>query len=205
MLQMQKQIEDLSFKNVELERNLTNLTKHNRDLLDNNMTALEVKNAAGRDISDIAGEMKFLKDRLATQEDTRVRFFKDITQQVESLNAIVLKSEKDLYIRLREQKKELLEEAFGNKDQWRKLEEMRMEKIMGDNEYMKSLMDSLERRVKNEIGKRLSNDFDTKNWLELQFHNFKDEIVSLFTYCRKAISETCLRIKIIQYEKYRKV
>ena len=42
-----------------------------------------------------------------------------------------------------------------------------MEKIMGDNEYMKSLMDSLERKMKNEMGKRLSSDFDTKNWLEV--------------------------------------
>ena len=178
MIQMQKQIENLSFKNVELERNLTNLTKHNRDLLDNNMTALEVKQSANRDIGDVSSEMRLMKDRLLSQEDAKSRFFKDMQQQVDSLNAIVLKSEKDLYTRLREQKKELLEEAFGSKDQWKKLEEMRMEKIMGDNEYMKSLMDSLERKMKNEMGKRLSSDFDTKNWLEVQFHNFKDEIVS---------------------------
>lgn len=143
------------------------------------MTALEVKQAAGRDVSDLSGDIKLLKDRLSNQEETRVRFFKDVSSQIENLNAVVLKSENDIYTRLREQKKQLLEEAFGSKDQYRKLEEMRMEKIMGDNEYMKSLMDSLERRVKNEVGKRLNGEFDTKNWLELQFHNFKDEIVGL--------------------------
>lgn len=142
------------------------------------MNALEVKNMAGREMSDISGEMKLMKDRLAIQEDQKARFFKEITQQVENMNAIVLKTENDLYTKLRDQKKQLLEETFNNKDQWKKIEEMRMEKILGDNEYLKSLMDSLERKVKSEMQKRLSADFDSKNWLEMQFHTFKDEIVS---------------------------
>ena len=71
----------------------------------------------------------------------------------------------------------ILEEAIGGKSQWKKLEEMRMEKMLGDNEYIKSLMDGLERKVKNEMGKRLSSEFDQKQWLEMQFHGFKDEIV----------------------------
>ena len=45
----------------------------------------------------------------------------------------------------------------------KKLEEMRMEKILGDNEYMRSLMDGLERKVKNELAKRLSSEFDQKH------------------------------------------
>ena len=177
LLSMQKQIEDVSFKNIELERNITNLTRHNRDLLDNNMTALEVKHQTGREVSDVNSEVKLLRDRLNIQEENKNRFYKDVNSQMEALNTIVLKNEKDLYTRLREQKKELIEEAFGGKDQWKKLEEMRMEKILGDNEYMKSLMDGLERKVKNEMAKRLNSEFDQKNWLEIQFHGFKDEIV----------------------------
>ena len=176
MLSMQRQLEDLSFKNVELERNLQNLTRHNRDLLDNNMNALEIKQQAGRDTSDLSMEMKFLKDRLASQEDTKNRFIKDISSQMENLNAVVLRNENDLYTRLREQKKQFLEEAFGGKDQMKKIEEMRMEKMMGDNEYMKSLMDTLERKVKAEMTKRLSSEQDQKGWLDMQFQTFKDEI-----------------------------
>lgn len=119
-----------------------------------------------------------MKDRIGIQEEQKTRFFREVTQQVENLSAVVLKAENDLYTKLREQKKSLLEEAFNNKDQWRKIEEMRMEKIVGDNEYLKSLMDSLERKVKSEMQKRLTADFDSKNWLEMQFHGFKDEIVS---------------------------
>lgn len=177
--------------------------KHNRDLLDNNMTALEVRQAAGRDVNDVAGDVRFLKDRLSNQEETRVRFFRDVTSQIENLNAVVLKSENDLYTKLREQKKQLLEEAFGNKAEWKKLEEMRMEKLMGDNEYMKSLMDTLERKVKNEVGKRLSTDFDTKNWLELHFHNFKDEIVGV-SDPRKTTRGTCWRTKTTWCGRYRR-
>lgn len=177
LIAMQKQIEDVSFKNVELERNIMNITRHNRDLLDNNINALEVKQQAGRDRDDLLTEVKLLRDRLNHQEEQKTRVYKDLSSQIETLNSVVLKNEKDLYDRLREQKKELLEEAIGSKGNWKKLEEMRMEKILGDNEYMKSLMDGLERKVKNEMSKRLSSEFDQKNWLEMQFHGFKDEIV----------------------------
>lgn len=138
---------------------------------------MEVKQQAGRDVNDLAAELRLVKDRIGIQEEQKTRFFREVTQQVENLSAVVLKAENDLYNKLREQKKSLLEEAFNNKDQWRKIEEMRMEKILGDNEYLKSLMDSLERKVKSEMQKRLSADFDSKNWLEMQFHGFKDEIV----------------------------
>jgi hypothetical protein len=138
---------------------------------------LEVKHQSGRDVNDLAAELRLVKDRIGIQEEQKTRFFREVTQQVENLSAVVLKAENDLYNKLREQKKSLLEEAFNNKDQWRKIEEMRMEKILGDNEYLKSLMDSLERKVKSEMQKRLSADFDSKNWLEMQFHGFKDEIV----------------------------
>ena len=119
-----------------------------------------------------------MKDRIGIQDEQKTRFFREVTQQVENLSAVVLKAENDLYNKLREQKKSLLEEAFNNKDQWRKIEEMRMEKIVGDNDYLKSLMDSLERKVKSEMHKRLTADFDSKNWMEMQFHGFKDEIVT---------------------------
>ena len=196
LIAMQRQIEDVSFKNVELERNVANLTRHNRDLLDNNLNALEVKHQAGRDKDDLATEIKLLKDRISQQEESKVRVFKDLSSQMDMLNTVVLKNEKDIYTRLREQKKDLLDEVLGGKDQWKKLEEMRMEKILGDNEYIKSLMDGLERKVKNEMSKRLNSEFDQKNWLEIQFGGFKDEIVSLDND-RKVIRETCLKIRTI--------
>ena len=179
LIAMQRQIEDISFKNIELERNIVGLSKHNRDLLDNNLNALEVKHQAGRDRDDLGTELKLLRDRLNHQEDQKTRLHKDLSSQLDTLSAVVLKNEKDLYTRLREQKKELLEEAIGSKSQFKKLEEMRMEKILGDNEYMKSLMDGLERKIKNEMSKRLNSEFDQKNWLEMQFNGFKDEIVIL--------------------------
>ena len=196
MIAIQRQMENLTFKNVELERNITNLTRHNRDLLDNNINALDVKHQAGRDRDDLMTEVMLLRERVNHQEDQKTRVYKDLSSQLDTLNAVVLKNEKDLYDRLREQKKELLEEAIGSKSQWKKLEEMRMEKMLGDNEYMKSLMDGLERKVKNEMAKRLNSEFDQKNWLEIQFHGFKDEIVGRCN-SRKVISEICWRIRTI--------
>lgn len=158
------------------------------------MNALEIKTEANRDINDVNMELKMLKDRLAHQEDSRQGFMKDMSNRMENMNALVLKTENDLFTRLREQKKQLLDEAFGSKGQLKKMEEMRMEKILGDNEYMKSLMDGLERKVKGEIAKRLASDYDTKNWLEASLHNFKDEIVGS-VYSRKTTKETSLKTK----------
>jgi hypothetical protein len=196
LIAMQKQIEDLSFKNIELERSVSNLTKHNRDLLDNNLNALEVKHQAGRDIDGVNSELKLLRDRLVQQEENKNRVYKDLSSQIDTLNTIVLKNEKDLYNRLREQKKELMDDFLGGKDQWKKLEEMRMEKILGDNEYLKSLMEGLERKVKNEMAKRLNSEFDQKTWLEVQFGGFKDEIVELIKF-RNLTRGICLKIRII--------
>lgn len=168
------------------------------------MNALELKHQAGREISDVSSEIKMLKDRLQNQEEGKIKFMKEISAQMENMNSLVLKSENDLYTRLREQKKQLLDEGFNNKDQLRKIEEMKMEKILGDNEYMKSLMDGLERKVKGEMQKRMSNDYEIKNWVEAQLHNFKDEIVGQF-YFRKMIKETCWKIKIILLKRYKKV
>jgi pimeloyl-CoA synthetase len=69
-----------------------------------------------------------------------------------------------------------------------------MEKVMGDNEYMKSLMDTLERKVKAEMTKRLSTEHEQKAWLDMQFQAFKDEIV-YSDLLRNQTKEICWRLK----------
>lgn len=129
-------------------------------------------------VHHLAGEIKTLKERLQSQEQSKNEFFKDIMSQYQNMNDNILKNEKEYFGRLREQKEEIVHEQTLQKNQFKNLEAVRMEKLLGDNEYVKGLVDSLDRRVKDEIQKRLSQEFENKQWMDRQLKVFKDEIVS---------------------------
>lgn len=97
--------------------------------------------------------------------------------QYQSMNDAILKNEKEYFGRLREQKEEISHEQTLQKNQFKNLEAVRMEKLLGDNEYVKGLVDSLDRRVKDEIQKRIAQEFENKQWMDRQLKVFKDEIV----------------------------
>jgi hypothetical protein len=99
------------------------------------------------------------------------------------------------------------------KNQFKNLEAVRMEKLLGDNEYVKGLVDSLDRRVKDEIQKRIAQEFDSKQWMERQLKVFKDEVVSFPTIFypdsnfvqRKTTREKSLQTKTDSLRKSRKL
>lgn len=103
-------------------------------------------------------------------------------KQYQNMNDMILRNEKEYFGRLREQKDEISREQVMQKNQFKNLEAVRMEKLLGDNEYVKGLVDSLERRIKDEIQKRISQEFDNKQWMERTLKVFKDEIVSFTTF-----------------------
>lgn len=51
-----------------------------------------------------------------------------------------------------------------------------MEKLLGENEYLKNLITGLERRIDDEIDKRLKQDYEGKGYLEQKMVTFKEEI-----------------------------
>ena len=53
-----------------------------------------------------------------------------------------------------------------------------MEKLLGENGYIKSLIDQIEKKLENEMDKRLQLEFDNKNSFEQKIILFKDEIRS---------------------------
>ena len=95
------------------------------------------------------------------------------------------------------------------KNQFKNLEAVRMEKLLGDNEYVKGLVDSLERRIKDEIQKRIGQEFENKQWMERTLKVFKDEIVSFsnlkyLTKFRKMMKEKSLPMKIDSSKRFKK-
>ena len=54
-----------------------------------------------------------------------------------------------------------------------------MEKILGDNEYLKSLISQCEKTVTKEVEKRLRTEFENKYWVDQKLTVFKEEMVLL--------------------------
>ena len=55
---------------------------------------------------------------------------------------------------------------------------MKVEKLLGDNEYIKNIHKMLENKVDEEVSKRLRHEFENKQWMEHKLGTFKDEIVT---------------------------
>lgn len=68
MADMKRQIEDLSFKNVELSRNMASLASQSKSAFQDNILAIEDKNSQGSTMHHMANEIKTLKERLQLQE-----------------------------------------------------------------------------------------------------------------------------------------
>lgn len=93
---------------------------------------------------------------MKADQNSKNDFFNDMRNQYQNMNDMILRNEKEYFGRLRDQKDEISREQTLQKNQFKNLEAVRMEKLLGDNEYVKGLVDSLDRRVKDEIQKRIS-------------------------------------------------
>ena len=178
MMDMKREIEDLNFKNIELRRNMESLAGQSKVAFQDTILSIEDKNSQNSAVSHLVNELKTVKEQLANAERNKNENFRDMMNQYQSMNDMILRNEKEYFGRLRQQKEEITNEQIQQKNQFKNLEAVRMEKLLGDNEYVKGLVDSLDRRVKDEIQKRIAQEFDSKQWMERQLKVFKDEVVS---------------------------
>lgn len=68
MQDMKRHIEDLSFKNIELSRNMASLASQSKSAFQDNILAIEDKHSQGSVMHHMANEIKSLKERLQNQE-----------------------------------------------------------------------------------------------------------------------------------------
>jgi len=54
---------------------------------------------------------------------------------------------------------------------------MKLEKLLGESEYLRTLIRQVEGKVAEEVNKRLRHEFENKNWMEQKMNLFKQEIV----------------------------
>jgi len=137
-----------------------------------------------------------LKDRFQGELEKKQSDFNDLFNQYKTMHEQMVSRDKEYHNKLRSQKEQLLQDNEKNRDLTRKLEEVRMEKLMGDSEYVKGLIQSLESRIRDEVQKRLAHDFDNKQWMDRQLKTFKDEIVILGLTIRKMTNARFWRTRI---------
>ena len=213
LMDMKREIEDLNFKNIELRRNMESLAGQSKAAFQDNILAIEDKQSQSSTVVSLQNEIRSMKEQMAANQQNKNDFFKDMMSQYQNMNDMILRNEKEYFGRLRDQKDEISREQVMQKNQFKNLEAVRMEKLLGDNEYVKGLVDSLDRRVKDEIQKRIAQEFDSKQWMERQLKVFKDEVVSFPTIFypdsnfvqRKTTREKSLQTKTDSLRKSRKL
>lgn len=125
----------------------------------------------------MSNEINLLREALQKEKASKDAFVRDLTNQYNDVHQIVFKNEREYFERLNAQRDEFLKEANFTREQLRKLEETRMNKVIGDSEYMKAMVAQVERKVSDEIQRRVAMDFDNQNFIEQRFKKMKDEIM----------------------------
>lgn len=175
-MEMQKEIEELKYDNLNLQRDVQTLNNQTKAAFEQNILAIQSKGQSTNEYQSMAMELQLLKEKFDRSENAKQSFYNDVMTNYGEINQKLLKSENEGLVRLRSQKQELLHESSQNKDQITKLEHVRMEKIMGDTEYTRSLIEGIDRKLKDETAKRISGEYENKLFLEGQVQQFRDEM-----------------------------
>lgn len=140
------------------------------------MVAIDSKGQQQMDYQDLTCELKLLREKYDMMQRDKSMFYEEVMKNNEVVNKQIMSNENNNFSRLREVQDNLHREHTDSKDQFKKLEHLKMEKLMGDNQYNRDLIEGLDRKFKNEGSKRLAADYDNKVWLERQLMQFRDEI-----------------------------
>ena len=54
---------------------------------------------------------------------------------------------------------------------------MKLEKLLNDSDYLKTLIKTCENRIEEEINKKFKSDYDFKQWIEQKMGIIKEDIV----------------------------
>ena len=72
----------------------------------------------------------------------------------------------------------MLASAKEAKDELLQMDQMRIEKLMSESDFTKNQINQFEQKLYLEMEKRLSNDYQAKQFLEQNLGLFKEELVS---------------------------
>jgi len=124
----------------------------------------------------IETDLKLMREILNQERQKRDVFMQDVLQQYKDVCSNMNRNESGLLDKMRKNKEELFEENKRSKEQQKKLEELKLEKILGDSEYLRSLIRQVDTKISDEVNKRLKHEFENKTWFEQKMTLFRQEI-----------------------------
>mmetsp|Transcript_29720 Transcript_29720/g.27204 ORF Transcript_29720/g.27204 Transcript_29720/m.27204 type:complete len:146 (-) Transcript_29720:3669-4106(-) len=124
-------------------------------------------------LGNLEMEVKLMKEKLNQEQQRRDQIFEDFMRQYQEINNTVHKHENDMISKFQKHKEDVNEESRKTKEQQKKLEEMKLEKLLGESDYLRNLIKSCETKIEEEVNKRLKQEFESKNWLDQKMALFK--------------------------------
>ncbi|EAR91638.1 hypothetical protein TTHERM_00393070 (macronuclear) [Tetrahymena thermophila SB210] len=170
MLELQRKIDEVTFQNHKLQKSQEQL----QVFIKNGLVPIENNNKKKYDPQE--GQLSLLKEQFNQELRIRENAFEDLNRNYQDLQKKVFEQEKEFLVRLQKQRDQIIEETNIHKQQIKQLEGVKMEKLLGENDYLKQLIDQVERRLEDEMDKRLKQEFENKAYLEQKMNLFKDEI-----------------------------
>lgn len=100
-------------------------------------------------------EMKLMKEGLSQERNRRELLFADMLRMYQEIHTFVHKNESEVNSRIKRHQAELNEQQVLVKEEGRKLEELRLEKMNTDQTFIRSMVANLEKKIESEIEKRM--------------------------------------------------
>lgn len=121
------------------------------------------------------------KARIKTFNKTQIRSIKDYNNK-KTTSLLDYKNNKTAFLKSPNFTNTKLKKSKGKKipknkkNYSNKNKSIKMDKLLSENEYLKSLIEQVEKRLEHEMDKRLKQEFENKYNLDQKISLFKDEI-----------------------------
>ena len=185
ILTLEAQVQNCEFK-------MRSTPQNNHNNIDSNLLAIDSKEYNGNLMvydkkasskefqntnNQVEIELKLVKEGLFQEQNRRDTLYKDVMGLYKDLNNMVHKHENELLHRFKQQKDEISLETNASKEQIKKIEALKTETMNTENSLMKNMINSLEKRVNEEVDRRMVLEYEIKRLVDDKMNGFKDENV----------------------------
>lgn len=184
ILGLEAQIQDCQYKiksNPIPELNETNIFAIDSKEYNGNMVVYDKKaaaynlNSTGSNTMEI--EFKLLKEGFFQEQNRRDTLYQDVMNLYKDLNSMVHKHEHEIIQKFKQQKEEISLETNASKDQLKKIETFKTDSFNNETSIVKNMINSLEKRIQEEIDRRMVLEYEIKRLVDDKMGGFKDENV----------------------------
>ena len=188
-LKLMKQVDDLQFRLKSIENHQKEAPRREsnsfpslgdkQEAYDSNDKLVLYAGADGRPVAksfDYEIELKLMKENLSQERSRRESLFGDLMRMYQDIHSFVHKNESEVVNRLRRHQEDVNEQQMFVKEEGRRLEEVRLEKMNSDQSYLRNMVANLERKIESEIEKRMGLANDNRVLINEKLGFLKEEM-----------------------------